>query len=240
MNRTALYPYRAIAIGIIKIRPMSELIYSADPGLLIGFHGCDESLCQDIVSGKKTLIASNNSWDWLGDGIYFWQNNYDRAWHYANHSHSSLKIKNPAVLGAVFSLGNCLDLTDKKFIDLVKMAFTSRVKEFMLQEREMPLNTNPSNHPHSNDKIIRRLDCSVIKAVHSIAHSAGRRPFDSVRALFPEGNQLYEGAGFREQTHIQVAIRNPNMIKGYFLPRREQPWSGIPASRPPYLMLSAS
>ena len=43
--------------------------------------------------------------------------------------------------------------------------------------------------------------------------------FDSVRGVFVEGNPLYEGAGFHHKNHIQICIRNPNCIKGYFLPR---------------------
>lgn len=65
-----------------------------------------------------------------------------------------LKINEPAVLGAVFSLGNCLDLTDKKFLDIV------------------------------ND----------IYGIYEIFHLTDQRPFDSVRALLPEGKPLYTGA----------------------------------------------
>jgi len=37
---------------------------------------------------------------------------------------------------------------------------------------------------------------------------------------FWEGNELYPNAGFRKKNHIQICIRNPNCIKGYFLPRK--------------------
>ena len=35
---------------------------------------------------------------------------------------------------------------------------------------------------------------------------------------------LYDGAGFLDKTHIQICIRNPNCIKGYFIPRKETDW----------------
>jgi hypothetical protein len=98
---------------------MSGFIYSAEPGLIIGFHGCERTVCEAIISGKSQMRVSNKSWDWLGDGMYFWQNNYERALHYAQNLPGGLKIIEPAVLGAVFSLGNCLDLTDKKSLDIV-------------------------------------------------------------------------------------------------------------------------
>jgi hypothetical protein len=44
---------------------------------------------------------------------------------------------------------------------------------------------------------------------------------DSVRAAFLEGEPLYPGSMFRKQNHIQIAIINPNCIKGIFLPREE-------------------
>jgi hypothetical protein len=50
--------------------------------------------------------------------------------------------------------------------------------------------------------------------------------------LLPEGDELYAGAGFLDKTHIQIAIRNPNMIKGFFLPRKETNWSGKPIALP--------
>ncbi|OQX80647.1 MAG: hypothetical protein B6D64_02915 [Bacteroidetes bacterium 4484_276] len=34
-----------------------------------------------------------------------------------------------------------------------------------------------------------------------------------------EKGELYPNAGFKEKNHIQIAIRNPNCIKGYFFPR---------------------
>ena len=43
--------------------------------------------------------------------------------------------------------------------------------------------------------------------------------FDSVRGVFFEGKELYPNAGFKEKNHIQIAIRNLNCIKGYFMPR---------------------
>lgn len=207
---------------------MPDFIYSAEPGLILGFHGCEKSICDAIIAGTKSMKVSNNSFDWLGDGMYFWQNNYERAWHYANNPPGDLRIKTPAVLGAVFSLGNCLDLTDKRSLDIVKTAFDIYEDSFAAQGKTMPRNSNPSSDPYSKDLVIRRLDCAVIKMVHNLVYELGEPPFDSVRALFPEGPELYTGAGFRASTHIQIAIRNPNMIKGFFLPRRGIKWKGTP------------
>ena len=39
------------------------------------------------------------------------------------------------------------------------------------------------------------------------------------RGVFFEGDDLYPNAGFKEKNHIQIAIRNTNCIKGFFIPR---------------------
>ena len=73
---------------------------------------------------------------------------------------------------------------------------------------------------------VRKLDWRGDRAF-ACAHRGGTRerrshacPFDSVRGLFSEGAPVYEGSGFRKKTHVQICVRNPNCIKGYFNPRR--------------------
>ena len=134
-------------------------IYSADPGLLIGFHGCDESVRDRIVMGKTPLKSSRNEWDWLGEGRYFWQNNYQRALDYATNPPKGVKIAVPAVLGAVFNLGHCLDLTDNQSIDLLRYSYETLKMSAEAEGNSLPQNANPAATPDSNDRIIRRLDC---------------------------------------------------------------------------------
>jgi hypothetical protein len=42
------------------------------------------------------------------------------------------------------------------------------------------------------------------------------RPYDTVYGVFEEGGSLFEGSGFREKTHAQIAVRNTEFILGYF------------------------
>jgi len=67
----------------------------------------------------------------------------------------------------------------------------------------------------------RELDCSVIRYACTLSEEGDGKPFDSVRAAFIEGNPIYEGARFFSENHIQIAVINPNCIKGIFLPRPE-------------------
>lgn len=60
-----------------------------------------------MVAGKTELLASTNDYDWLGNGIYFWGNNEERIWQWANDSakRKSSLVKEPAVIGAIIDLG---------------------------------------------------------------------------------------------------------------------------------------
>lgn len=70
----------------------------------------------------------------------------------------------------------------------------------------------------SSDLLLRYRDCAVIEALHAYRRSSELDRFDSVRGMFAEGAPLYEDAGFHEKNHIQICVRNPNCIKGYFRP----------------------
>ncbi|SFW57870.1 hypothetical protein [Chitinophaga sancti] len=204
----------------------SGIIYSSDQGLLLGFHGCDQSIRDKIITGQIMMKASCNSYDWLGSGMYFWQNNHTRAMNFAENPPGKNKIDNPAVLGAALSLGNCLDLTDKFYIDRVKNSYSNLLIILSKTNTPLPKNKPAPGSSNPNDKILRALDCFVIENLHEELREIGETPFDTVRCVFIEGNPIYEDSGFYDQTHIQVCVRNPNCIKGFFLPRSEDDnWS---------------
>ncbi|MBK7128846.1 MAG: hypothetical protein IPM74_02550 [Crocinitomicaceae bacterium] len=198
-------------------------MYTRRSGLIIGFHGCDKSVQQSVLKNPpKDLLSSNNPWDWLGHGIYFWENSPERALHFAEEQskRQDSKIKNPAVIGAVIDLGYCLDLMDMANIVVVKKTYEAIKDSFKLLGKELPENKSPKDYLHKNDLLFRNLDCLVINSLHATQDQV--RPFDSVKGIFTEGGELYLNAGFREKDHVQICIRNTNCIKGYFLPRKRR------------------
>jgi hypothetical protein len=49
--------------------------------------------------------------------------------------------------------------------------------------------------------------------------SRGKYPsYETVRGAFWEGGELYPTSGFGRKNHIQIAVRAPHCIKGYFRP----------------------
>jgi hypothetical protein len=195
-----------------------ESLYSNRPNLVIGFHGCDQSVVDMVVTGKEGLVASTNDYDWLGNGIYFWENNERRAmeWAVQLSKRENSKIKTPAVVGAIIDLGYCLDLTSSDYLKELKKTYELLVEISEVSGNPLPTNERVGNSP---DLLLRKLDCSVIQMTHAINQQANQRAYDSVRGVFWEGKPLYPNAGFAEKNHIQICICNPNCIKGYFLPR---------------------
>lgn len=195
-------------------------MYTTRPGLILGFHGTDESVVRKVVLETQSLEFKENVWDWLGHGAYFWENSPSRALEFAETSSKRVgsSVKKPAVIGAVIDLNYCLDLLDYKNLSILKDAYDILKLTYKLSAFELPQN-KPDKNGAQSDLLLRNLDRAVIETVHLINRKSNKAPFDSVRGVFWEGNLLYPNAGFREKDHIQICVRNPNCIKGFFIPR---------------------
>lgn len=182
--------------------------------LVIGYHGCDRRVAKKIVSYKDKLRPSQNAWDWLGHGIYFWEDSPARAerWALAESQRHGSKIKSPAVLGAIIDLGNCLNLTDAEAITQVKTAHEEYTKFCRSARLQSARNRGPELR-------VRYLDCAVMETLHQLRREEKKQPYDTVRGFFMEGHELYADAGFRELDHIQICVRASKQIIGYFWPR---------------------
>ena len=184
------------------------------PSNLIAFHSCDKQVGLRVLNGLDELRLSENTWDWLGPGIYFWEQSPGRAIDYAIES--SLKtqfnkapIKDPCVLGSILELGHCLNLVEAESLQVLRSAHGYVKNFFLAAGKEMPKNSGNN----------RALDCAVIKYIHEANKEEGKKEYDTVRCAFPEGIEVYEGSAITSRLHIQVCVVNPESIKGYFLPR---------------------
>ena len=104
-------------------------MYPPLPSFVLGFHGCDKSLGMDIINKKEELKSSENDWDWLGTGMYFWEQDPKRAYRYsldiknAKQHSSQIKTKEekskykPFVIGAIIRLDLCLNLLEQSALE---------------------------------------------------------------------------------------------------------------------------
>ena len=179
---------------------------------IIGYHGCTERVASQLLRGAE-FTDSDNDYDWLGKGVYFWEYGPHRALRFIQHKLQYLKIQDtPAVVGAVIQLGRCFDLLDTRFTRDLGDSFA--LFKSAMKAAGQPLPTNRGTRP---EKKLRHRDCAVINWYLDWT-SRQDKEYQTVRGCFVEGKKAYPQADFRVETHIQVAVRDHSCIVGVFRP----------------------
>jgi len=181
-------------------------------GRVVGYHGCDLKVAKKLLTHKLEISSSENEYDWLGDGAYFWVDSAQRGIEWAIWKAEQGEIKNPCVVGAFIHLGHCFSLFDFGAMDDITSAH-KRLQALFKASKE-PL---PKNELKKDGVYLKRfLDCAVINMMHFLRAEESKPEYDTVIGIFEEGPAAFRGAGFKKKTHIQVAVRNQNCIIGYF------------------------
>lgn len=208
-------------------------MYDIRPNLVIGFHGCDKSIADKLIANHAVIEKSEKPYDWLGHGMYFWENNLERAKLWAKDKEQRGEIKEASVVGAVLQLGNCLDFLDSKYLSLLAVYYKLMEANFQALKKPIPKNKDVKQDEHK-DRLLRELDCALIEFMHEQIFSDYQKEiianngytnvklFDSTRGVFTEGGEAFPGSAIQMKNHIQICIRNFNSIKGFFLPRDEK------------------
>jgi len=138
---------------------------------VIGYHSCDRELGLRLVNGDSDLKASKNAWDWLGEGIYFWEEDAVRALQYAQEvaagtQKNKVAAKVPFVIGAIIELGKCLNLVEIESLRILTEGYEGMRYLFEIGGRPMPVNNNSN----------RALDCAVINYINQTNADKGITP----------------------------------------------------------------
>jgi hypothetical protein len=163
---------------------------------VLGYHGTSRSGLEGILANG--FIASANEYDWLGSGIYFFQDAPHRAEHWAHQMHDE-----PGVVRAEISLEGCLDLLDIAWFSFLNEAhdlYVARAKRLGLP---LPRQTTGAH----------RLDCAVIDYAVDLLRAAGT-VISSVRGAFGEGRSAFPNSALLDLSHVQIAVRDPSVILG--------------------------
>jgi hypothetical protein len=184
-------------------------LHSLSASFVLGYHGCDTTVAERLLK-NQAFKPSQNDYDWLGEGVYFWEANPLRGLEFATESvhRKGSNIRNPTVTGAVIDLGYCLDLTTSRGLQQVRTAHEKLERVFQEAGAAMP-----QNRP---DGIRHNLDCAVINYLHRLEAKEKKPPFDTVKGIFIEAPDLYPGSAFGSKNHVQIAVRNLDCIKGVF------------------------
>jgi hypothetical protein len=147
---------------------------------------------------RDGVIRSDNDYDCLGDGVYFFEDGRAQTGAWATRAPPI----EPAVVQADVRLEDCMDLKDS--VGLVPLLAQAHDEVLRISpERGLPLpRQTGSTH---------RLDGVVIEVTVAILEREGIR-IRGVRAVFAEGAPAFSGSFLSEGFHVQLAVRDTDLI----------------------------
>ena len=178
-------------------------IADTKPREIDGFHGTSIEAADSILSNGFTI--SQNSYDWLGDGVYFFQDAPLRAreWALERHGNGAMTLK------ARIRLADCMDFLDVMWASLLSDFYDEFLGHLKLSSIPLPAQTTGAH----------RLDSAVINYAAGILHEKGIN-VRSVRAAFSEGIPAFPNSAICNLSHVQIAVRDLSVISNI---RREYP-----------------
>lgn len=204
--------------------------------IVLAYHGCDVTVRDGLVRGELTPRISSNAYDWLGDGLYFFEGDHNRALKLAMFAHENpqhlltrIPIATPAVVGAILDVDRWLDLTTQEGIANFTHAAQTVVNGSF--DAGTPVPKNKPAFDGDKDLLHRAFDKAACDMVHTFRKMLHERaldvkdtaaiiataPYQAARGAFEQGEQVSEGSSICTDTHLQIAVRDLNCIKGWFL-----------------------
>ncbi len=168
---------------------------SYEPLQVYGYHGTSLIAAQRII--EHGFDFSTNDYDWLGTGVYFFQDAPQRAYSWAIERYP----ESPAVIKSRLMLENCLDLLDIIWFPFIGEAYDLFVHSY--QQTNIPL---PRQNPQRSKA--HRLDCAFFNYIVREIIEAQGHSVSSIRAVFNEGDRIYPNSAIFDRAHVQISIRN--------------------------------
>lgn len=145
--------------------------------ILIAYHGCDATVRDQLVSGLTKPLPSSNPYDWLYDGMYFFEGDSARALKLARasstrpqHKLTRNPIATPAVVGAIIEIDRLFDLTTQSGIENFSLAAAVVVAGYKADGEDPP--KNQPAFEGDTENLHRAFDREVCKMVHALRSHA--------------------------------------------------------------------
>lgn len=162
----------------------------------VGFHGTSQAAAASILANG--FNPSRNAYDWLGDGVYFFQDAPMRAREWARDRFGD----DAAVLRATIDLDGCMDMLDVGWHDLLRGAFDELRTALAELGLALPIQSDGAH----------RRDNAAVNLVVQLLRERGT-VIRSVRSSFAEGAALFVGSAFRTRSHVQISVRDLTVIR---------------------------
>jgi hypothetical protein len=186
--------------------------------VVLAYHGTSPESSEIILEPSKAtaerFLISENDTDWLGNGVYFFQDAPYRAEEWPRiRQPPPRRTLNPVVLCAEIDLADCLDLIDIKAAKEIMYWYPQMKIDFHRTKRSLPKNTGGK----------RNLDRALINYAVQQMEKRGRR-INTVRAAFTEGWSIVPGSKLYSHAHVQIVVRpyRTEVIKDVWLHRFNQ------------------
>lgn len=160
-----------------------------------GYHGTSAEAARAIENSG--FRPSQNPYDWLGDGVYFFQDGKARA-----QSWATARWPAAAVIEAQIDLNDCLDLLDPAWFEVLSDAYDAIVALYASRGEALP---RQRGLVHGMDRVVINYACEVLD-------QAGTH-VTTVRGAFQEGRPAFPGSALATLAHIQVAVRDLTAIR---------------------------
>lgn len=156
-------------------------------------------MAERILSNMQ-FLPSIRAYDWLGEGMYFWEYAPYRALEWAE-TRCRLEGGTPAVIRATIQLSRCLNLLDIEHVPGLSEMYALFVEL-----------TGAENLPRNTARGAHYLDREIIDAYCRSVAARTFKPFQTVRGSFAEGDSLYPGSKILQKAHTQIAVRDTTCI----------------------------
>jgi len=166
------------------------------PTEAVGFHGTTKEAVPHLLA--REIRPSDQHFEWLGTGFYLWQDSPWRARQWAEDRFGF----DAAMVGARVELDGCLDLLNPKWQAELHDADFECALERMTEDRPIPVNTDTGSHAR---------DAATINWYRDRASGKGRA-VRSARAIFEEGEPIFEASKIRSESHVQIVARDLTAI----------------------------
>jgi hypothetical protein len=177
--------------------------------LVYGYHGTSRESAMSILGTAFEMCNRND--DWLGKGVYFWQ---DAPLHANWWAREYKRYDDPVVLCSeiYFNPDFCIDLLDSTKDSLIVSILRSSSEQVnrsilrkRMEERQRGLQDYSGSWFSAIDKH------TIDFATQSVGEIRGR-PVKAVRSIFQDGEKIHSTSRLYDMSHVQLVVIDPTII----------------------------
>ena len=177
-----------------------------------GYHATSVRAARRILAGAPFRL-SRNRYDWLGDGVYFWEAAPERAWEWTQQPRVKARLGTQvAVIGARIHLDRCMDFHDTVWHKPLRDVYEYLRERYERTQRALPQQTAWGKHG---------WDREVINQLVLMTYRITGVEIGAVRASFrePGDEPIFGDSALYQGAHVQIAVRDQRLIEERWLAR---------------------